>query len=164
MLLLQVYGDHINLITEGLPPTTSASKHGGRLGDAEEFVRIMLQVNGPTPHTPMPSSSVCDSQLYSSNYCERDSFTSTAGRGSFTTVHRSSSGPSPLVRKLFTDDMFTRPPTTTTTTSSSCSAMRPSLEAWTTATEHNINNNNCSSSTPQLLRSPPPGFKADFDA
>lgn len=50
MQLLNVYGDHINHVTEGLNTHsvshTNSSESRGRLFDAEEFVRIMLHAGG----------------------------------------------------------------------------------------------------------------------
>lgn len=77
MLLLSVYGEHINQVTDGYAAVkasgtkthsinahmnthmnahsimgmATASEYRGKLNDAEEFVRVMLQVNANTATT-----------------------------------------------------------------------------------------------------------------
>jgi hypothetical protein len=156
MLLLTVYGDHINQITEGLPSSSalkmmassaSADQARGNLNDAEEFVRVMLHVNNVPTLSTTTVTSHGHNEIPGFNYNGdhvRESFTS--GRGSIS-AHKSAHtvGPSPLVRRLFAEE----------STSRANSALRQSFAASPTFV--------CDS-TPQLLRSPPPGYKADFDA
>eukprot|EP00428_Durinskia_dybowskii_P062031 CAMPEP_0170381628 /NCGR_PEP_ID=MMETSP0117_2-20130122/14512_1 /TAXON_ID=400756 /ORGANISM="Durinskia baltica, Strain CSIRO CS-38" /LENGTH=1472 /DNA_ID=CAMNT_0010637215 /DNA_START=229 /DNA_END=4647 /DNA_ORIENTATION=+ len=196
MLLLTVYGEHINQISEGLPPSSalkmlaapslvSSSELKGNLNDAEEFVKIMLQVNTCALSTTAYTS---NSGRYSMNEyagfnfngdCAvggsisiRESFASASGRGSISSQRLAPPPPinasSPLVRRLFNDDCGTG--------TRSSSAVRSSVTGTTSVGGFSIPTAGTGTAgagsgvpefvcdpTPQMLRSPPPGYKQDFD-
>jgi hypothetical protein len=159
MLLLTVFGDHINQITEGLPPSSAISRlvatpsqvdSRGNLNDAEEFVRVMLHVNSTALSTSTVTSHGCNDMPGFNYNGDRESFCSLGGsavRGGSMSAQRltSSHSVSPLVRRLFSVDNHGY---------RHSSAMRQSFVHTPTFT--------CDPA-PQLLRSPPPGYKADFD-
>eukprot|EP01032_Pedospumella_encystans_P011145 gene11145-12983_t len=218
MQLLNVYTDHINHVTEGLNThsisLTHTSEARGKLFDAEEFVRIMLNsssnittgsgnttscsitnTTGHTHSTNTQGTLQSGSFHYGSEYTnynytdtmrERESFTSTSSRGANPNARRvgnsvnslgnnsvgynnnQHSSHSPVhIRRLFTEDTYTSTHYASTTYN----------QHYSTNSGHSSNSNRDSFTqrpslaaspvfpsepTPQLLRSPPPGYMPEF--
>lgn len=253
MLLLSVYGDHINQVTDGYTTSTttstgsSASKplgvsgsvgyssmsglgsnlssglgmahtseYRGKLNDAEEFVRVMLQVNASTALTTTAftttTTATADSrsQSYATDLRESFSSTTSSSRASHSNninrLHPANGGP--VVRRLFAEEASQQQQqqrsyghsvgstsssghgihTTTSAASVTSHATSHGAASGGTSggtagastgsrsyvvsrssfapspTNANINSGTGEDAAPQLLRSPPPEFKPDFDA
>ena len=207
MLLLSVYGDHINQVTDGIAANSNSngsssahyhahshhhhpigssykmpggggggnsSEFRGKLGDAEEFVRIMLQVPAPSssaaamirssfsvPTAAMLGNSANEHLQYSFIAANGNGATGGGGereRGSFCSTGKRSfcANASPLVRRLFNEE--------NPATSTSHRSNPHSMNGGVYSPGGGAGGGAPSGPAPQLLRSPPPGYKPDFDA
>lgn len=202
MLLLSVYGEHINQVTDGYAAASASkanaarvtlnnnanagmsslgghtSEYRGKLNDAEEFVRVMLQVNASSAATTTSTTAVdTRSQSYGGDL--RESFSSTSSRPGQGTqgagqnrLNPATGGP--VVRRLFAEEASQRSfghgngnsgsMSGTNTSGNNTRNNTVSRSSFAPPSPTNVGGEGCCEPPPQLLRSPPPGYKPDFDA